>query len=172
MVGLGLSDHKRKAFGFSRFGDVREEVFMIRAAVKDDLEAVYGLMLQLSWHDFTKEQFESCYFYNLENNHIIVHEQDKHVCGCGVLSVSYHLHFSRKTAEIVNLVVDVNARGCGIGKELLAALEQIAADNDCACIKLDSAKHRSDAHRFYAREGFACNHYKFTKELNNAANFL
>ena len=138
---------------------------MIRAASKDDLDAVYELMKQLSRHDFTKEQFESCYFYNLENNHILVHEQDKHICGCGVLNISYHLHFSRKTAEIVNLVVDVNARSCGIGKELLASLEQIAIDNGCVCIELDSAKHREDAHRFYEREGYASTHYKLTKEL-------
>ena len=145
---------------------------MIRTATKGDLEAVYGLMRQLSRHCFTKKQFEACYFYNLENNRVLVCEENKNICGCAVLNIHYSLHFSRKTAEIVNLIVDESARSRGIGKELLASLEQIAADNDCVCIELGSGKQRSDAHRFYAREGFACNHYKFTKELGNAANFL
>ena len=138
---------------------------MIRKAVKEDLDAVYGLMRQLSRHDFTEEQFESCYFYNLENNHILIYEQNKYICGCGILNIHYYLHFSQKTAEIINLIVDESFRNCGIGKKLLAALEQIAINNGCICIKLDSGKQRESAHRFYFREGFVLNHYKFTKRL-------
>ena len=147
----------------STIGD--EEVSIIRTATKDDVDAVYGLIRQLSRHYFTKEQFESCYFHNLENNHILVYEENRCIYGCGILSIYYHLHFSRKSAEIVNLVVDANFRCRGIGKKLLASLEQIAASHGCACVKLDSDKQREDAHRFYYREGFVNGHYKFTKEL-------
>ncbi|MCL1849273.1 MAG: GNAT family N-acetyltransferase [Clostridiales bacterium] len=122
-------------------------------------------MRQLSGHHFTKKQFTSCYEYNLDRNHILVWEQNRRVCGCGILNIHYYLHFSLKSAEVVNLVVDENARGRGIGKELLTALEQIAIDNGCGWIELGSGKHRKDAHRFYEREGFVQTHYKLTKEL-------
>ena len=145
---------------------------MIRTATKGDLEEVYGLIRQLSRHDFTKEQFEACYLYNLEKSSILVSEENKNICGCGVLDIHYSLHFSQKSAEIVNLVVEENARNRGMGKELLAALEQLAADCGCVCIEVGSGKQREDAHRFYYREGYECNHCKFTKRLNNAANIL
>jgi len=138
---------------------------MIRTATRADVDAVQGLIRQLSRHDFTEEQFEACYLHNLENNHILVYEKNKRVVGCGVLAIQYPLHFSQRSSELVNLIVDENARGGGIGKKLLAALEQIAVSHKCVCVEADSGKQREDAHRFYNREGFVCNHYKFTKGL-------
>ena len=138
---------------------------MIRAAKKSDLDAVYGLMRQLSHHDYTKEEFSDCYFYNLERGHILVYEKDNTTCGCLAFIIHYHLHYSRKSAEIINLVVAESVRSQGIGKELLAFVEQIAFDNGCVCIEVDSGKQREDAHRFYEREGYLCDHYKLTKGL-------
>jgi len=138
---------------------------MIRQAVKDDINAVYGLIRQLSSYEFTKEQFNDCYLYNLEKGCVLVYEKDNIICGCLAFNIHYSLHFSCKTAEIVNLIVDEKARGYGIGKELLAAFEKIAADNKCVCIEVSSGKHREAAHRFYEREGFVCGHYKLRKVL-------
>ena len=138
---------------------------MIRAASKNDLDAVYGLILQLSDHDFTKVQFESCYHHNLDGNHILVYEENGCVYGCGVLSIQYPLHFSRKKAEIINLIVDANARSRGIGKKILHELVRIAAQNDCVRIEVASNSRRTDAHRFYIREGFDDTHLKLTKGL-------
>ena len=144
---------------------------MIRAATKDDLDAVYGLIRQLSRHYFTKEQFEPCYLHNLKYNHILVCEYNKHIGGCGILCIHYSLHYSQKSAEVVNLIVDENARNCGIGKELLTSLEKIAIDNECVYLEVSSGKQREAAHRFYEREGFALTHYKLTKKLPYRSNF-
>ena len=138
---------------------------MIRIATNDDLDAVYGLIKQLSSHEFTKEQFNDCYLYNTQKGQVLVYEKDHVIRGCITYNIHYYLHFSRKSAEIVNLVVDESVRGNGIGKKLLASFAQIAADLGCVCLEVDSGKHREAAHRFYMREGFAFNHYKFTKEL-------
>jgi PhnO protein len=139
---------------------------MIRFATRADLDAIYVLIKQLSRHDFTKEQFESCFQYNLNNSHILVCEHNNRIRGCGVLCVHYSLHFSRKSAEIVELIVDENFRSNGMGKELMAALEQIAVDSGCVSIEVDSGKRRENAHRFYEREGFVSTHCKLTKELS------
>jgi len=138
---------------------------MIRTAAKEDLESVYKLIRQLTKHDFTPEQFKTCYLHNLKNNHILVWEEDGNVCGCGVLTVHYSLHYSRKSAEIVNLIVDADYRNLGIGRKLLLALEQIAINNKCVGLEVGSGQQREAAHRFYYREGFGCSHYKFTKSL-------
>ena len=142
-----------------------EETPMIRAAAKNDLDAVYCLMQQLSSHDFTKEQFESCFQQNLDSSYIMVYEEDGCVNGCGVLNIQYPLHFSQKKAEVVNLIVDANARGKGIGKKILHELVRIAALNDCVRIEVASNRRRTDAHRFYIREGFDDTHLKLTKGL-------
>ena len=138
---------------------------MMRMARNNDMEAVWELMQQLSTHEFTKEQFVNCYSYNLDKGRILVYEKNNIVSGCIVLVIHYPLHFSCKTAEIVNFVVDQNARNQGIGKQMLAELEKIAAINECVMIEVASGKQREGAHRFYVREGYACTHYKFTKEL-------
>ena len=96
---------------------------MIRQAVKNDVGAVYRLIRQLSNRDFTKEQFDDCYLYNIEKGCVLVYEKDNIICGCLAFNIHYPLHFSRKTAEIVNFVVDENIRNCGIGKDLLTAFE-------------------------------------------------
>ena len=138
---------------------------MIRPAKMSDIEAIYGLIRQLSGYDFSRIHFDDCYTYNVENGCVLVYERDGTIYGCAVFAIHYHLHFSRKTAEIVNLIVDKNLRGSGIGKKLLVAIEQITHDSGCVCIEVASQKHREDAHRFYEREGFVCGHYKLRKEL-------
>ena len=138
---------------------------MIRKAVITDFDAVYGLMKQLSHSEFTMEQFERCYIYNINKGKVLVYERDNTVCGCAVFDIHFRLHFSCKSLEIVNLIVDENNRGCGVGKELLKFMEHISFDNDCICIEVASDKQRDAAHRFYEQEGFVCSHYKLRKEL-------
>ena len=139
---------------------------MIRGAECRDLDSVYRLMRQLSSHSFTKGQFEDCYFFNLEKGRILVYEDENVICGCIVYTIHYPMHFSRKTVEIVNLIVDENCRNNGVGKDLLAALEQIAIDNCCVRLEVDTNKIREGAQRFYSREGFESTHIKLTKELS------
>jgi GNAT superfamily N-acetyltransferase len=57
-------------------------------------------------------------------------------------------------ADIAALVVDENARGKGIGKELLNIAESWARENMIELVRVRSNIKRTDAHRFYIREGF------------------
>jgi GNAT superfamily N-acetyltransferase len=54
-----------------------------------------------------------------------------------------------------DLVTDGAHRSRGVGTALLAELERRAAACGCRVIELDSGHQRTDAHRFYLREGFA-----------------
>jgi GNAT superfamily N-acetyltransferase len=53
-----------------------------------------------------------------------------------------------------DLVTDEAQRSGGVGAALLAHLEGRAAAHGCTVIELDSGHQRTDAHRFYTREGF------------------
>jgi GNAT superfamily N-acetyltransferase len=57
-------------------------------------------------------------------------------------------------ADIAALVVDENVRGKGVGKELLKNAESWASENRIQLIRVRSNIKRTDAHRFYIREGY------------------
>ncbi len=54
--------------------------------------------------------------------------------------------------EVDDLVSADSARSKGYGKQLLNWCYDLARDNGCSVVELDSAVHRADAHRFYFRE--------------------
>jgi len=57
-------------------------------------------------------------------------------------------------AEVAALVVNENFRGHGIGKSLLQAAETWAKEKQVKLIRLRSNVKRTDAHRFYLKEGY------------------
>lgn len=65
---------------------------------------------------------------------------------------------------IDDLVVGTAARSQGIGRALLAELQQRARSADCKLLDLDSATHRTDAHRFYTRERLSILAFHFAME--------
>ncbi len=67
------------------------------------------------------------------------------------------------TAEIAALVVDQKARSQGIGKALAKQAEDWALENGFSRLRVRSNTKRTDAHRFYLREGF---------ELSKTSNFF
>ncbi len=58
-------------------------------------------------------------------------------------------------AELAGLVVDESARGAGVGKALLRAVEEWARGQACGELVVRSNVIRERAHRFYLREGYA-----------------
>lgn len=65
-----------------------------------------------------------------------------------ILSVRYGLR-----CWVEDLAVDPGQRSLGIGSALLAAAREWAAGRGASHLELDSAAARTDAHRFYEREG-------------------
>lgn len=67
---------------------------------------------------------------------------------------------------IDDLVVAASARSRGIGGAVLSELTARARAAGCHAIDLDSALHRSDAHRFYIREGLPITSFHFGRTLD------
>jgi GNAT superfamily N-acetyltransferase len=53
-----------------------------------------------------------------------------------------------------DLVTDETARSGGVGTALLRHLDHRGVELGCTVLELDSGHQRTDAHRFYVREGF------------------
>ena len=64
-----------------------------------------------------------------------------------------------------DLVVDAECRSTGVGAALLRHLESLARVAGCRVITLDSGHQRTDAHRFYRREGCEDRSAHFAKDL-------
>ena len=64
-----------------------------------------------------------------------------------------------------DLVTNQNSRSQGHGKTLLAWLNELARQQGCAQLHLDSGAHRKDAHRFYLREGMQNAGFHFMTKL-------
>ena len=64
-----------------------------------------------------------------------------------------------------DLVADEAARSRGIGRSLIAHLEQIARQRGAKAISLESGAQRALAHKFYFREGFTIPGFSFFKSL-------
>ncbi|PHQ51405.1 GNAT family N-acetyltransferase [Streptomyces cinnamoneus] len=70
-----------------------------------------------------------------------------------------------RSVYVDDLVTAAAARSTGVGRELLGHLEQRARDLGCHWFTLDSATHRTDAHRFYLRERMSITAFHFMKDL-------
>lgn len=139
---------------------------MIRYAKKEDVKSIYELICQLEDKTFDYSAFEMIYLNLFEdsNHHFLVNEDDG-IDGLCHFYISYHLHHCDKVADIMELIVDEKKRSEGIGKKLLDYTKQIAKENDCEQIELDTNQKRKGAHKFYEREGLVNDHYNFVMKL-------
>jgi GNAT superfamily N-acetyltransferase len=89
---------------------------------------------------------------------------DDGVVGVSVFR-SFENTFSGCKFYVDDLVIDERHRSSGVGRALIAYLEHLARGRGAQFIELDSGTHRTDAHRFYFREGFVIPSFCFRKKL-------
>jgi GNAT superfamily N-acetyltransferase len=73
--------------------------------------------------------------------------------------------FCGRHLYVDDLVTAESERSKGHGKTLLAWLRQVAVENDCDVLHLDSGVQRKRAHQFYLREGLELSSYHFSERL-------
>jgi GNAT superfamily N-acetyltransferase len=79
---------------------------------------------------------------------VVLTEDGRPVAGGGVK------RFDDRTCEIKRMYVVPDARGRGVGRELLAALESLARDLGYAVARLDTGAKQPGARRMYERAGY------------------
>lgn len=127
----------------------------VRSAEPADAERLADLALQLGYPT-SAEEVESRLprYANAEDARIFVAELDGRVVAWTSVEAVDHFYLPRY-AEISGLVVDSAHRGNGIGPLLLKAVEAWAMAQGLPSVRLRTNVLRTDAHRFYEREGFA-----------------
>ena len=70
-----------------------------------------------------------------------------------------------KTLYVDDLVTREDRRSKGFGEKLLTWMEQLAREEGCAVLRLDSGTHRTGAHKFYFRMGMPIVSFHFMKKV-------
>jgi ribosomal protein S18 acetylase RimI-like enzyme len=146
-------------------------MIQIRPLTIEDFDALTGLLGQL-WPDKPVDPFavRKMAKEGLASGHqayICAVEEDKPVGFCS-LTVKNNLWLEARSGNVDELVVDAAHRNRGVGRLLMAEIEKIARDRGCKRLDLESAAHRTVAHRFYEGLGFEKQEYSsffFAKEI-------
>jgi putative acetyltransferase len=85
--------------------------------------------------------------------------------GFATLFLRESLWQQHRIGYIGELIVDAALRGQGHGKALIRHLAAVAESHGCSHLELDSAPHRTDAHRFYEHCDFQRRSIMFTLPL-------
>ena len=100
---------------------------------------------------------------------VLVAEMGGEVVGMCQLVVFRHLQrHGALCAELESMHVHPDFRSRGIGGQLLAAAAEAARQAGCYRIQLTSNIRRTDAHRFYERNGFEASHVGFKRPIEAA----
>jgi N-acetylglutamate synthase-like GNAT family acetyltransferase len=91
-----------------------------------------------------------------EHHFVLVAEQGGQVCGTALLSLCEDVMFGTQPFAVVeNVIVDQIVRSQGIGAALLREVEARCRHANCSKIMLLSSSQRTEAHKFFERQGFA-----------------
>ncbi|NIF58281.1 aminoalkylphosphonate N-acetyltransferase [Enterobacter sp. Ap-916] len=143
------------------------DVVKLKAAAIEDSDTVYRMICELKQAQADRPGFNACFTENLRDPNIFYQLAwlGNKAVGMISLHLQYHLHHARRIGEIQELVVLEEARGHGVGKQLLAWAEAKARKADAELTELSTSTSRKDAHRFYEREGYRATHIRFTKPV-------
>ena len=140
---------------------------VIRSAKPADLWPVKHLIEVLEETVFDEREFTAAFDTQLLDPHwhCFVCEAGGKIAALLNMRIDYQIHHAAKVAEILELVVEEDCRGQSIGRELFAHACEFAREEGCVQIELCSSMRRTDAHRFYEREGMRKDHFNFTMPL-------
>ncbi|WP_248547663.1 GNAT family N-acetyltransferase [Paenibacillus sp. FSL R10-2796] len=142
---------------------------MIREARADDWKDIAELLEQLGYPDtevFMQEKIEKLILHPDEE--LLVFEEDDQVVACISMHYIPQLGLVGDTAIISYLVVSNAIRSKGIGRKLEAYCADLARKRNCDKIQVHCHSRRTDAHRFYARQGFVEAPKYFSKSLKES----
>jgi GNAT superfamily N-acetyltransferase len=143
----------------------------VRLASAEDWPAVATLLVELgrgvaegTAEDPTHRQAFAGHLRQI-GNVTLVAERDGQVVG--VIDMEYHQRLGdhRPQARVNDVVVTENARGFGVGTDLLRRAEALARKRGCFRMALVTASWRGDSIEFYRREGWSAYGSWFVKPL-------
>lgn len=144
----------------------------VRRASQGDLDALLRLYVQLSPANAGADAARAAEQLEVIARNpgvtLLVAEDGSSVVGTITLVLVPNLtHNARPWAQIENMVVDEAVRRSGVGRALMDECLRLAREAGCYKVQLQSALHRTAAHRFYTRLEFEDSSAGFRRYLND-----
>lgn len=141
----------------------------IRIATETDAPIIYDFLCALEETTLDQESFNTVFYRNIANPlvHYLVAEIQGEVVGFVSCHVQYLLHHTGKVGEIQELFVRPELRNQRIGHQLVAALVELATNENFVNLEVTTNQKRVDTIRFYERESFTRTHVKLVKPLQS-----
>jgi GNAT superfamily N-acetyltransferase len=134
----------------------------VRRAAPDDLPGLAALLGELGY-PASPEELER----RLARLHgeVFVAADDGEPLGLAALQILHVLQRDAPAARLTALVVREDARGRGVARVLIDAVEAAARQAGCDHLHVTTANHRADAHAAYRALGFEDTGVRFAKRL-------
>lgn len=140
---------------------------LIRPVRVTDAAALVPLMGELGYPSTTEEiEYRLARNAQQHESEAWVAERDRVIVGfaAGLLLWSYVS--TAATAQLTSLIVSSEARGTGVGRQLVAHFEVWARGRGAKRVVVTSALHRDDAHAFYPAVGYTETGKRFGRPLD------
>jgi GNAT superfamily N-acetyltransferase len=138
---------------------------MIRRAQPSDTEAIRALIVQLDYEPPAGLEEKIRRLSNRPDEVLLVYELDAEVVAFLSLHFVPQIAVNGDFARISYFVVKDTARSLGIGQQLEAHVTRLACERNCDRIEVHCHTRRTDAHRFYERQGYEESPKYFIKRL-------
>jgi GNAT superfamily N-acetyltransferase len=139
----------------------------IRIATAGDAEAMARLIDELGYPVAAEEVESRLAKIEAAGHCALLAEMDGRVVGCLTTSMTSVLHRPAPVGRISLMVVDEAFRSQGIGAQMVAAAEQMLAGKGCQLVEVTSNLRRTDAHRFWERNGYERTSARFAKQVRD-----
>lgn len=144
-------------------------VVTVRQADCGDCVAVQKLYVELTGDCRVRvlpEQIEA--ILNIPSTRLLVCEINEEVCATALVVLCQDVMYGTQPFAIVeNIIVANGVRRKGVGRYLIGSIEVFCHENDCSKIMLLSSIGRTEAHAFFAKNGFSADQKRgFVKYRN------
>lgn len=145
--------------------------FTIRKSVKKDIPSILNLLYELERPTPLDEDEVKVFknkihdYFSDSDKNILVSEQENEIVG--IVSIVYLQRLNRARPEmyIPELIVTEKLQHLGIGQKLIQHCIDLAKQNNCYRIRLESGNQRKASHEFYKSIGFEQSALSFTKHI-------
>ena len=143
-----------------------DENVVIREARDEDAAALAALATELGYPADAEAMRRRMERLAAQPPHrMVVAERGGRVVAFAGMTVEWTPTSDDPVARLTALVVEEGERGRGTGAALVAHAEEWARGRGARSIRLTTAAHREDAHRFYERIGYAMTGLRYAKTL-------
>ncbi len=139
---------------------------VIRKAVIEDWKQISSLLDQLDYSNtesFIKEKLEA--LLSNPNEELLIFEESNQVIAFISMHFIPQLALKGDFARISYFAVDQHIRSKGLGRKIEEYCTNLAIERKCDRIEVHCHSRRTDAHRFYMRQGYSESPKYFIKML-------